>query len=108
MGAFGDKLDPGLVSPSADLQFPTWNLRSIYAGLNASPNWAGRFNTTFPIQPTQVSFGAFALTQSGLRGGAHAYYELSGASPARQLIQLSGTGGVPPSINVRVAIARLQ
>ncbi|MBC8088369.1 MAG: Ig-like domain-containing protein [Phycisphaerae bacterium] len=99
---------PGLISPTADLQFPTWNLRSIYAGLNASPNWAGRFPNTFPIQPVQLAFGTFAMLQSGLRGGAHAYYELSGASIATQLIQLrSSTGGLP-SANARIAIARLQ
>ncbi len=99
---------PGLVSPSADLQFPTWNLRNIYAGLNASPNWATRFPNPFPIQPAQISFGAFVQSQAGLRGGAHAYYEISGASPATQLLQLRASGGGAPSANLRIAIARLQ
>lgn len=99
---------PGVASPSADLQFPTWNLRSIYAGLNASPNWMARFNTPFPIQPTPLTFGTFVLSRVGLRGGAHSYYELSGANPGAQLIQLRGAGGTAPPGNVRIAIARLQ
>lgn len=99
---------PGIASPNADLQFQTWNLRSIYSGLNASPNWTARFNTAFPIQPTQLSFGSFLLSQGGVRGGAHAYYELFGTNPAAQLIQLRGAGGGALSGNARIAIARLQ
>ncbi|MEO7362335.1 MAG: Ig-like domain-containing protein, partial [Gemmatimonadaceae bacterium] len=36
---------PGLTTINPDLQFQTWNLRAIYAGLNASPNWTTRFPT---------------------------------------------------------------
>jgi len=99
---------PGLTTINPDLQFQTWNLRSIYAGLNASPNWNTRFPTAFPIAPVQLTFGSFVSARTGLRGGAHSYYELSGSALANQLIQLRGTGGTTPSSNLRIAIARLQ
>lgn len=99
---------PGLNTSNADLQFQTWNLRNIYQGLNASPSWFTRFPTVFPIQPVQLSFGSFTSARSGLRGGAHSYYELSGSAPASQLIALRAIGGTTPSSNLRIAIARLQ
>ncbi|MEO7363187.1 MAG: hypothetical protein ABI120_22835, partial [Gemmatimonadaceae bacterium] len=99
---------PGLASPSDDLKFQTWNLRSIYQGLNQSPNWTGRFPTAFPIAPVQLTFGTFSSARNGLRGGAHSYYEISGATQPVQLIQLRGAGGTVPSSNLRIAIARLQ
>ena len=99
---------PGLTASSPDLQFPTWNLRSIYAGLNASPNWSTRFPTAFPIAPVPLTFGSFVSQRVGLRGGAHSYYELSGLAVANQLIDVRGANGAAPSANLRIAIARLQ
>ncbi len=99
---------PGLASPSADMQFPTWNLRSIYGGLNGLAAWNTRWNTPFPIQPAQLGFGAFASRVTGLRGGAHAYFEISGSALRAQLVGLRSTAGTTPSTNLRVAIARLQ
>ncbi len=99
---------PGLANPSADLQFRTWNLRNIYASLNADPAWVGRFNTAFPIQPTALSFGSFAAQQTGVRGGANAYFEVSGTFTAAQVLSLrSSTGGTASSL-LRIAIARIQ
>ncbi|MGV3710747.1 MAG: Ig-like domain-containing protein [Gemmatimonas sp.] len=100
---------PGLTPLNPDLQFQTWNFRSIYAGLNAAVSWNVRFPTVFPIAPVQLGFGAFTSTRTGLRGGAHSYYEISGSTVANQLIQLkSTTAGAAPSSNLRIAIARLQ
>ncbi len=99
---------PGLANPSVDLQFRTWNLRSIYASLNADPAWVGRFNTTFPIQPTALTFGSFAALQTGVRGGANAYFELSGTSSTAQVLTLRSSTGGTPSSQLRIAIARIQ
>jgi hypothetical protein len=99
---------PGLTNPSSDLQFRTWNLRNIYASLNADPAWVGRFNTVFPIQPTPLSFGSFAATQTGVRGGANAYFELIGTSSTAQLLNLRSASGGTPSSLLRIAIARIQ
>ncbi len=99
---------PGLGTANADVIVPTWNLRDIYASLNADPAWRTRWTSAIPITPVAVPFGAFESTRTGLRGGAHAYFELSGASTAPQLLQLrSVTGGVP-STNLRLSILRLQ
>ena len=99
---------PGLGAANADVIVPTWNLREIYAGLNSDPGWSARWNTPFPVAPLAVPFGAFETTRSGLRGGAHAYFELSGASTATQLLQLRSVTGGTPSTNLRLSILRLQ
>jgi hypothetical protein len=99
---------PDLATPSADLQFPTWNLRAIYSGLNADPTWTSRWASPYPVQPVGLPFGAFSATQRGLRGGAHAYFELSGTQDAVQLLALRGLNGALPSPNLRIAIARLR
>ena len=99
---------PGLASPSADIRFPTWNLRDIYAGLNAAPAWTARWNTPFPIQPAQLAFGPFVSPVPTIRGGAHAYFELSGNFTQSQLLDLRGSATTPASLNLRIAITRLQ
>ena len=99
---------PGLSQENRDLQIPTWNFRSIYAGLNASPSWSTRFNTPYPVRPEAFVFGRFRSVVPTLRGGAHAYFELSGAANASQAIKLQAVDGGPLSTNVRLAIVRLQ
>ncbi|PHX66227.1 MAG: hypothetical protein CK550_00810 [Gemmatimonadetes bacterium] len=99
---------PGLGTANADVIVPTWNLRDIYAGLNADPAWRTRWTSAIPITPVAAPFGAFETTRTGLRGGAHAYFELSGAVTSPQLLRLrSITGGVA-STNLRLSILRLQ
>lgn len=99
---------PGVPSFDADAQFPTWNLRNIYAGLNQSPTWSTRWPTPYPIVPVAIPFGAFATTRTGLRGGGHAFYELSGSPAASQLLGLSGLSGGVAAPELRVAVVRLQ
>ncbi len=98
---------PGLTSPDADVQFPTWNTRDIYAGLNASPSWSSRWNTPFPVEPTPLAFGSFVASRPGLRGGAHALYEISGSMSGPQLLGVRALGGGEPASSLRVAIVRL-
>lgn len=99
---------PGLASPGADLQFPTWNMRGIYGGLNADPSWSFRFTTPYPVTPVALTFGSFSNARPGLRAGAHEYYELSGSLTGTQLLAISALTGGAPSANLRIAIARLQ
>jgi len=99
---------PGLTSPSADIQFPTWNLRDIYSGLNAAPAWTARWSTPFPVQPTQLGFGPFVSAVPLIRGGAHAYFEFSGNFTQSQLLDLRGSATAAASANLRIAITRLQ
>lgn len=99
---------PGLATPSPDVQFPTWNLRDIYAGLNADPAWSGRFTTPYPVARSAVGFGAFTVTRTGLRGGAHLFVELSGTQGAPQLLVLRTPTGAALSSFARLAIVRVQ
>ncbi|MHB8839171.1 MAG: IPT/TIG domain-containing protein, partial [Gemmatimonadaceae bacterium] len=99
---------PGLTGASSVLTFQTWNLRNIYNALNADPAWSSRFTTPYPIAPTALTFGAFTAQQAGVRGGANAYFELSGAATSSQVLNLRAVGGGTPSTLLRIAIARLQ
>ena len=112
MGAWGLALYaadyPGLASPSVDIQFPTWNLRGIYAGLNTDATWSSQFTSAFPIAPVTLTFGSFTTQRTGLRGGANAYFELAGSATVAQLLNVRAIGGGAPSANLRVAIARVQ
>lgn len=102
---------PGVANLDPDVRFPTWNLRDIYRGLNQSTTWSTRWSSTFPILPQPLAFGSFTATQSGLRGGAHTYFELAGTTGGSQLIGLQGAGGVagtPMPSTLRVAVVRLQ
>ncbi|MBU6365301.1 MAG: hypothetical protein KJT01_03760, partial [Gemmatimonadetes bacterium] len=106
LALFTDDL-PGLPAGAADLSFATWNLRSIYAGLNSDPAWRGRFPAPFPIVPVPLAFGSFSAARPGVRGGAHAYYLLSGTPAGHQVVGLSGAGGGPLPATARLAIVRL-
>jgi hypothetical protein len=98
---------PGLGSPNPDIQFPTWNLRSIYAGLNA--DLPASYTTPFALVPTPLSFGSVAsLSTLTMRGGGTRYYEFSGTHSAAQLLRLEANGGGTPSTNLRLAVARIQ
>ncbi|MBM3908749.1 MAG: IPT/TIG domain-containing protein [Gemmatimonadetes bacterium] len=99
---------PGLVGASNTLKYQTWNLRNIYASLNADPLWTSRFPTPFPIAPTALSVGAFTAQQIGVRGGGNAYFEISGSAATAQVLNLRAVGGGAPSTLLRIAIARLQ
>jgi len=99
---------PGLAGASGVLQFQTWNLRDIYSALYADPLWNVRFTTPYPIVPTALPLGAFLAQQSGMRGGASTYFELSGTLSAAQVLNLRAVGGGPSSSLLRIAIARLQ
>jgi hypothetical protein len=98
---------PGLASPGADIQMPTWNFRSIYAGLNA--DFPGTYTLAYPVVPTSLAFGKFAgVGQSTMYGGGVLWYQLSGTHTNPQIVRLLGAGGAALSSNVRIAIARVQ
>lgn len=101
-------LDDAVATPHPDIDFPTWNTRGIYAGLNGSPNWSGTFTAPFLMQATQLPSGSFAAAQSGVRGGGHVFYEITGTANGRQLLLLRGLGGGAPPPDLRLAVARIQ
>jgi hypothetical protein len=100
---------PLLAGPaSPDIQMPTWNFRSIYAGLNA--DFPSTYTLAYPLTPTQLSFGAFTAPPAitTLRGGGVLWYEFSGTQTAPQLVKLQGSGGGAIPSTLRVAFTRIQ
>jgi hypothetical protein len=98
---------PGLASPSADIQLPTWNWRSIYAGLNA--DFPATYTLPYPLVPAANSFGTNpAVGFTTLRGGGVLWSEFRGMQTAPQLLRLQGIGGGALPANVRLAVARLR
>ncbi|MEP7001082.1 MAG: IPT/TIG domain-containing protein [bacterium] len=98
---------PGLASPSIDMQMPTWNFRSIYAGLNT--DFPSTYTLTYPLIPQARTFGTFApVGVTTMRGGGVLWYEITGTQALNQLIRLETNGGAFPSTSLRLAVARLQ
>ena len=96
---------PGLATPGADIQMPTWNFRDIYAGINTD----GFSPLAYPLAPTALSYGAFAsVNVAELYGGGVRWFEFSGVQTEPQLVRLLGSGGGTLPSTVRVAIARVQ
>ncbi|HEV7587007.1 MAG TPA: IPT/TIG domain-containing protein [Longimicrobium sp.] len=98
---------PGLGAPSLDIQQPTWNFRSIYAGLNA--DFPATYTLAYPLVPQARTFGTFApVGIITMRGGGVLWYEISGTQTAPQLLRLETNGGGTPTSSLRIAVARLQ
>jgi IPT/TIG domain len=98
---------PGLAAPGADLQMPTWNFRSVYAGMNA--DFPGSFPAAYPLDSEPLTFGSFAaVSVPSVVGGGAAYFELSGTHTSPQLVKVEAAGGGAPPSSLRLAIARVQ
>ena len=97
---------PGMPTTNADLQFRTWNLRSVYAALHAS--WPSIWTAPYPVQPAHLSGGVFASQVPSIRGGAHAFFTVEGSATQPQVIHLHAAGGGQVGADARLAIARLK
>ncbi len=105
----------GLVTASSRVQFPAWDLRSIYQGfcdivgsciepmVPASP-----FTRAYPLQSLQVEAGSFGVEFAEIAPGGFAAVELAvTAATARQLIELRGIRGAALPSGVRLGIMRV-
>ena len=97
---------PGLTPLRPQLSLPSWNGRDILRGLNA-------FNATsypgaFPLAVRPVTFGEFQSPDLLLRGWSTAFFELSGAPQAPQLLELRAAGGGPVAPTIRLAMIRVE
>lgn len=97
---------PGFVSANPRVQFPSWNLRSIYAGLNQDD--PQNYPFAFPLLPRPVSYGDFNVVVPKLAGGSFAAFLLTGSLQSRQLLQLQNVFGGDPASSLRVAIVRID
>lgn len=97
---------PGFTPANPRLTFPSWNLRSIYGGLNT--DFPVDFAAPFPLIPHPLPFGDFTFNLGKLSGGSFSLIRLSGAQTGRQLLQLLSPKGGDPSSKLRMAIIRID
>jgi hypothetical protein len=94
---------------NADLVFPSWNTRDIFAGMNADFPQSTNYPKTHPLAPQIVGSGDFAIDNDGIHGGSFSPYDLTGLSANARTIGLStGATGSPASGSLRLVIARIQ
>jgi Bacterial Ig-like domain (group 2) len=106
---------PGFTPVSPHLQFLSWNLPDIWAGMCAdlgpctNPNNPSQlYPRNTPFNPVFEAFGNFTVSLTTLEGGSFTLFDISGAQLARQLIEIKSTSGGDPPSTVRVAIVRIQ
>ncbi len=98
---------PGFTSVNnPSLTFPSWNLRSIFAGLNQ--DFPTTFSVAYPLVPRSVAFGDFDVTITKVAGGSFAMFDLNGVQTGRQLIQLMSPSGGDAGSKLRMALVRLE
>jgi hypothetical protein len=99
----------GAMAANADIKFPSWHTRDIFAGMNSDFPQAENFPKTHPLVPQAVSAGDFTIDNAGIHGGSFSPYDLLGSSANTRTIRLSaGTTGSPAPASLRLAIARVQ
>ncbi|AHG91227.1 Ig domain protein group 2 domain protein [Gemmatirosa kalamazoonensis] len=95
---------PGFVPQRATLGEPSWRLRDVLAGASATGD--PRFPRAFPLQPRALSFGDFVVdVPNGVRGGGAVFFELSGPTVARQLLEVRSLtpGAAAPPLGIAIA-----
>ncbi|MDE3153115.1 MAG: hypothetical protein KGL93_12780, partial [Gemmatimonadota bacterium] len=99
---------PGFTfAAGARYEEPSWNLRSIYTGLNSDdpndyPAW--------PLAARPFPFGSWTASIDALAGGSAALFDISGTQGAPQLIDVHAVDGTPPAAGspLRMVILRIQ
>jgi hypothetical protein len=97
---------PGFTPAEPKYSFPSWNLRSIFAGMNA--DFPGLFGKPVPLNVRSYGFGKFSVEVSGVRGGGFSVLEVSGTQANKQLLEFKGVNGTAFPSNLRVNIVRVQ
>jgi hypothetical protein len=97
---------PGFTPNDAKYSFPSWNMRSVFAGMNS--DFPNMFPLAAPLKVRSTAFGKFALDVSGVRGGGLSVMELVGSQVSTQLLEFKGVNGTALSADMRVNIARIQ
>ena len=97
---------PGLTGITPEFTSPSWDLRSIYAGMNA--DFPSDFPLEFPYRARTVGFGAFTIPIQVLSRGTGSVFRIEGAQAARQMIALRALGGGPPPPGLVIEILRVQ
>ncbi|HUP90514.1 MAG TPA: Ig-like domain-containing protein [Longimicrobiales bacterium] len=97
---------PGFTPTDAKYSFPSWNLRSMFAGL--SVDFPISFVTATPAKARSSGFGKFNVDVGGVRGGGFSVLQLSGTQANKQLLEFKGGNGTAFPAELRVNIVRVQ
>lgn len=95
---------PGFSPRDPRLQFPSYDLPDIWAGLAA----IGPAYSAHPLALRALAPGSFSVDVAGLRGGTGSIFELNGSASDAQLIGLLGPGGAAPAASLGMAVVRVE
>jgi hypothetical protein len=100
---------PGFTPANSRLQYASWNLRQVYAGLNQSN--PGTFPLSYPLVPDSTSGASYARSGS-LRAGSGRHLLVvqppSAGTVDLRLLDAGGTSAVADSVQPRVGLARIR
>ncbi|HEU4748825.1 MAG TPA: IPT/TIG domain-containing protein [Gemmatimonadaceae bacterium] len=96
-----------VMAGNADVRFPSWETRDIFAGMNLDFPQQENFPKPHPLVPQPVTAGDFSIEHAGIHGGSFSAYDLRESSASTRTIRLSSgpSGGSPP---LHIVIARIQ
>lgn len=97
---------PGFTPIDPKYSFPSWNLRSIFAGMSA--DFPTIYSNPTPLKVRSSGFGKFNVDVGGVRGGGFSVLQLSGTQANRQLLEFKGANGGTFPAELRVNIVRIQ
>jgi hypothetical protein len=96
---------PGITLGTTAVNFPSWNLRDVFVGLNT--DFPGTYAAQWPLAVSAVSYGNFFIS-STVVPGTGSFAELSGTMASPQLLELRAAGGGPPPTQLGLAIVRIE
>lgn len=102
--------DRGVAGLEDRFRIRTWNLRDIFAALNANPSAGRRFPFAYPLAVAPIGFSSRALDFE-LNASTGAYFSLIGRQDAPALsFELTGQDGtrLPPAANAQVLLIRTR
>jgi hypothetical protein len=100
---------PGFTPANPRLQYASWNLRQVYAGLHQSS--PGIFTLSYPLVPDSTTGASYARSGS-LRAGSGRHLLVqqppSTGTVDLRLVDTDGTSTVADSVQPRVGLARIR
>jgi hypothetical protein len=93
------------VDPGPARQIQSWNLRSIFAGLNQEQPQI--MPVPFPLVTTGLGFSSSTSNVQSVRGGGTRYFELSGTAGPLAL-EFLGAGGAALPSGLHIQIFRIE
>ena len=96
---------PAVTFANSRVTMPSWNLRDIFAGMNAD---FSSITSDFPLGAMTRSFGSFTASDA-VHPGTASYIELSGTLTGRQAIELKASGSSQNApAELGLAVVRVQ